>query len=305
MGLPSWWRFRRICKSPIVSGGVNFSIYRYQDFGNKASAMRGGGGRVVARRRERGVHGVRARAGCQAASSFSDLNSTTLAPNSLSGQSLQLAALNKQFDSFPSNSSARLAPKDTGPLTHLRASRSFFVEAKAHTAPADSLTSGEERRTAAAVGGPDGRVPLKLRIRPTSATRSRTLPTPIQWQPMCTRLWPTERNGRKAHPDLLQVGTNGPAGRRVPSAFAGRLRRAQTLLRTLGIEIVFGREGRLGTRTIRITAMCESRSHNNVSTVSTVSRVSDNGNGMGLNRPLSGWTRRCNCADDADRADAK
>jgi hypothetical protein len=29
-------------------------------------------------------------------------------------------------------------------------------------------------------------------------------------------------------------------------ALAGRLRRAQTFLRTLGIEIVFGREGRLG-----------------------------------------------------------
>jgi hypothetical protein len=38
------------------------------------------------------------------------------------------------------------------------------------------------------------------------------------------------------------------------------------------IEIVFGREGRSGTRTIRITAMGENRTHN---TVSTVSRVSD------------------------------
>jgi hypothetical protein len=35
-------------------------------------------------------------------------------------------------------------------------------------------------------------------------------------------------------------------------ALAGRLRRAQTFLRTLGIEIVFGREGRVGTRVIRI-----------------------------------------------------
>jgi hypothetical protein len=42
-------------------------------------------------------------------------------------------------------------------------------------------------------------------------------------------------------------------------ALAGRLRRAQTFLRTLGIEIVFGREGRLGTRTIRITAMAMAR----------------------------------------------
>ena len=66
---------------------------------------------------------------------------------------------------------------------------------------------------------------------------------------------------------------------------AGRLRRAQSFLRTLGIEIVFGREGRLGTRTIRITAMGENQTHN---TVSTVSRVSDHGGGAGLNHPPPG-----------------
>jgi hypothetical protein len=58
-----------------------------------------------------------------------------------------------------------------------------------------------------------------------------------------------------------------------PRALAGRLRRAQTFLRTLGIEIVFGREGRLGTRTITITAIGEDQSPN---IVSTVSRVSEN-----------------------------
>jgi hypothetical protein len=47
-------------------------------------------------------------------------------------------------------------------------------------------------------------------------------------------------------------------------ALAGRLRRVQTFLRTLGIEIVFGREGRLGTRTIRITAKGENRTHDTV-----------------------------------------
>ena len=65
----------------------------------------------------------------------------------------------------------------------------------------------------------------------------------------------------------------------------GRLRRAQTFLRTLGIEIVFGREGRLGTRTIRITAMGENRTHD---TVSTVSHVSDHGDRAGLNHPPPG-----------------
>jgi hypothetical protein len=67
------------------------------------------------------------------------------------------------------------------------------------------------------------------------------------------------------------------------AALSGGLRRAQTFLRTLGIEIVFDREGQLGMRTIRITAMGENRSHN---TVSTVSCVSDYGHGPGLNHPL-------------------
>jgi hypothetical protein len=95
--------------------------------------------------------------------------------------------------------------------------------------------------------------------------------------------------------DLLQVGTN-VGGSAVaawirsgwpknPRALAGRLRRAQTPLRALGIEIVFGREGRLGTRTIRITAMGENRTHD---TVSTVSRVSDHGDSASRNHPPLG-----------------
>ena len=40
-----------------------------------------------------------------------------------------------------------------------------------------------------------------------------------------------------------------------PRALAGRLRRAQTFLRALGIEISFSRDGRAGTRLIRITAV--------------------------------------------------
>jgi hypothetical protein len=72
-----------------------------------------------------------------------------------------------------------------------------------------------------------------------------------------------------------------------PRALAGRRRRAQSFLRTLGIEIVFGREGRLGTRTIRITAKGENRTHD---TVSTVSRVSNHGDKAGLiiNHPPPG-----------------
>jgi hypothetical protein len=55
-----------------------------------------------------------------------------------------------------------------------------------------------------------------------------------------------------------------------PRALAGRLRRAQTFLRTLGIEITFSREGRAGTRMIRV-------SRNPESAVSTVGMVSTRG----------------------------
>jgi len=51
-----------------------------------------------------------------------------------------------------------------------------------------------------------------------------------------------------------------------PRALAGRLRRAQTFLRALGIDIAFSREGRGGSRITRIT----------VSTVSIVSAARSN-----------------------------
>jgi hypothetical protein len=85
--------------------------------------------------------------------------------------------------------------------------------------------------------------------------------------------------------DLLQVGTNRSGWPKGPRALAGRLRRAQSFLRAVGIEIAFGREGRLGTRTIRITAIGENQLHD---TVSTVSRASDNGHGAGLDHPRPG-----------------
>ena len=85
--------------------------------------------------------------------------------------------------------------------------------------------------------------------------------------------------------DLLQAGTSRAGWPKSPRALAGRLRRAQTFLRTVGIEIAFGREGRFGTRTIRIRAIGENQLHD---TVSSVSRVSDNGDGAGLNHPQPG-----------------
>jgi hypothetical protein len=67
--------------------------------------------------------------------------------------------------------------------------------------------------------------------------------------------------------------SGGPAWAKNPRALAGRLRRAQTFLRTLGIEISFSRAGRLGTRMITVSTSAE----NCVSTVSIVSNVRHNG----------------------------
>jgi hypothetical protein len=76
--------------------------------------------------------------------------------------------------------------------------------------------------------------------------------------------------------DLLRISverssqTGDSTGRiKNPRALAGHLRRAQTFLRALGVDITFSREGRAGTRVIRIRRSAE----NNVSTVSTVSRI--------------------------------
>jgi len=58
-----------------------------------------------------------------------------------------------------------------------------------------------------------------------------------------------------------------------PRALAGRLRRAQTSLRVLGIEIAFTREGRSGTGIIRMSASTPKQSGKAVSSVSTVSNA--------------------------------
>jgi hypothetical protein len=103
-----------------------------------------------------------------------------------------------------------------------------------------------------------------------------------------------------------------------PRALAGRLRRAQTFLRALGIDIAFSREGRAGSRVIRMRTSLEST----VSTVSTVSSVTNSGpeagseqqsrgtaspvydeNGRLGSRPIVQVTSTA--ADDADATDAK
>jgi putative DNA primase/helicase len=67
--------------------------------------------------------------------------------------------------------------------------------------------------------------------------------------------------------------STGGAWTKNPRALAGRLRRAQTFLRSLGIEITFSREGRTGSRMIRVST----RAENCVSSVSRVSAAQGNG----------------------------
>ena len=76
--------------------------------------------------------------------------------------------------------------------------------------------------------------------------------------------------------DLLRIDAdpaeNGrsprdPGWPKSPRALAGQLRRAQTALRMLGIEIAFSREGRAGTRIIRMSASHEHEPHETVSVV--------------------------------------
>jgi len=102
---------------------------------------------------------------------------------------------------------------------------------------------------------------------------------------------------------------------KTPRALAGRLRRAQTFLRTLGIEVTFSREGRAGTRMISVSTSAEYI----VSTVSSVCHqgsrsdskqpqpaddIRDNKYRHDLVSPCSIGQASATAADDADGADA-
>jgi hypothetical protein len=96
---------------------------------------------------------------------------------------------------------------------------------------------------------------------------------------------------------------NSTGGPKNPRSLAGRLRRAQPGLRSLGIEIAFSREGRAGTRTISM-----SRGSGRPSAPSTASKISGREESF---RPFLPGRRyqpracvRTYTADDADGADA-
>jgi hypothetical protein len=77
---------------------------------------------------------------------------------------------------------------------------------------------------------------------------------------------------------IARAGTGWPKN---PRALAGRLRRAQPFLRALGIEVAFSREGRAGSRVIRIRATPDTA-------VSTVSSVPHNDSQSGSRQPPPG-----------------
>jgi hypothetical protein len=134
----------------------------------------------------------------------------------------------------------------------------------------------------------------------------------------CVQEIMAERNSWKGSAaDLLRAGADrsrdGISSRtgwpKNPRALAGRLRRAQTFLRALGIDIAFSREGRAGSRIIRIRATQE----NIVSAVSSVwdqpaprpaGDVCDDDSRSGLVGRYPMGPACVTTADDADGADA-
>jgi hypothetical protein len=116
------------------------------------------------------------------------------------------------------------------------------------------------------------------------------------WTGSAAELWRAGAH-RSSH-DHMSERTGWPKS---PRALAGRLRRAQTFLRALGIDIAFSREGRAGSRIISIRATQEN-------TVSTVSSVCDQPTRNDSRSDLVGrhpvGPAYVTTADDADGADA-
>jgi hypothetical protein len=117
-----------------------------------------------------------------------------------------------------------------------------------------------------------------------AANRRAAIESIVEADPVaaCVRAIMVDRTMWTGSADLLRLCaesardddiSRGIAWAKSPRALAGRLRRAQTFLRALGIEVVFSREGRAGTRVITMrTAFAN--------TVSTVSSVRANGAGQ-------------------------
>ena len=154
-------------------------------------------------------------------------------------------------------------------------------------------------------------------VRAYRANRKAALEDLIDADPVaaCVREIMAKRNSWSGSAaDLLRAGgssrdgiSRDPTGwPKNPRALAGRLRRAQPFLRALGIQIAFSREGRAGTRVIRIYMRAED-------TATTASTVSNNNHHAGLIQsppgPVGaprddGHQPALAPSDDADGADA-
>ena len=85
--------------------------------------------------------------------------------------------------------------------------------------------------------------PLKPLIRTTGATRSRTSSTPTRWRPSCASSWPTERNGREAHPTFCRPASMLPAMPWLGTGLAGQRVPAHSLAGCAGHRPCFARLG--------------------------------------------------------------
>jgi hypothetical protein len=120
-------------------------------------------------------------------------------------------------------------------------------------------------------------------LRAYEANRSAAIEAVIDTDPVaaCVReIMATRHSWTGTASDLLRACAHGTGDThsiqnqswpKSPRAFAGRLRRAQTFLRGMGVEIAFTRDGRGGARTIHMTAA--PKKELTVSTVSTVGTV--------------------------------
>jgi len=84
---------------------------------------------------------------------------------------------------------------------------------------------------------------------PVAACVRRIMARQTRWVGTASELQNATASGRHT---LAERATDWPKN---PRALAGRLRRLQAFLRTLGIEIAFKREGREGNRIIKMTSL--------------------------------------------------
>ena len=122
----------------------------------------------------------------------------------------------------------------------------------------------------------------------------------------------SERTEWKGTASELLAALEEAAGERIakskrwpngPRALSGRLRRAATFLRQVGIEVTFEREGRARTRIIRITSVSDPAAPNNEGARPSAPSAASAPEGV-LQPAVRGNAPKANGVTDADAADA-